>query len=171
MPISRTSAPLPWSATDPLVALLAGHSRIRDFLAGLEHLALLSDLSAPRFRPVAAQARRYFAEGFPLQLADEDRSLAPRLRAAFPGCAPLLARLERDHQAIQACLATLLMVLDTFVEGRAPPRALLRVTVASLSGLLVRHLANEEAELFPLIDRLPAGDRAAIALELVERRA
>lgn len=168
MPMSALPPAIP---TDPLVSFRACHDRIRSFTAGLGRVAALPDLADARVPEAAGRARRYFGEGLPLHAADEDLSLAPRLRAVVPTSGPLLDELARDHHEIDAILATLLPLLDTLADGQLVPLALLRDTVAALSALLLAHIAREEDELFPLCTCLSEGDRLAIAREIVARRA
>jgi hemerythrin-like domain-containing protein len=158
------------SPLDPPALLLACHDRIRRYVAGLERLAALPDLRDPRVPSAAEQARRYFTEAFPLHAADEDLSLAPRLRVVVPECVALLDAIEDEHAAIDACLATLVPQLDALAADREASHPLLRVTVARVSSLLLPHIAREEDELFPLWERLPDADRVVIGRELVERR-
>lgn len=156
---------------DLVEALSSCHDKIRIFLAGLDRIVSLPDLGDPRVPEAAAQARRYFAEGLPLHADDEDLSLAPRLRLAVPASASLMDDLARDHEAIHACLATLVIQLDALAQGRQTPHSVLRATVTLLSGLLLPHIEREEAELFPMCAQLSTADRRAISREIVARRA
>lgn len=167
MPMSALAPHVP---SDPVAAFAACHERIRTFSDGLSRIAALPDLQDPRVPAAAAQAHRYFSVGLPLHAVDEDESLAPRLRKAVPESGPLLDALHRDHVAIDACLATLLPLLQSLAEGRPVPHATFRAAVNVLRDVLLPHIEREERELFPLCAALPGADKLAIGRELVARR-
>lgn len=155
----------------PLGLLMACHERIDRYLGGLDQLARAEpgDALAP---PTARAVARYLREGLPLHGQDEDRSLAPRLRALGPSSRleAALDRLQREHEEMEAGLPALLALLDEIsAGGRADPGAL-RPRQAWLDGLLRAHVAFEEAEVFPEISRLDAAEQAAIVREIRSRR-
>ncbi|MDP2316375.1 MAG: hemerythrin domain-containing protein [Pseudomonadota bacterium] len=164
------SALAPQPSSDPVAAFTACHDRIRRFLDGLSRIAELPDLADPRVPEAAAQAHRYFAEGLPLHAADEDDSLAPRLRRVVPESGQLLDELAADHRAIDAVLATLLSILQAAADGRPVSHASLRADVTRLRALLLPHIAREEEVLFPLCAALSPSDRLEIGRELMSRR-
>ncbi|MDP2311573.1 MAG: hemerythrin domain-containing protein [Pseudomonadota bacterium] len=156
--------------SEPRVALHASHERLLTFTLSLLHVATLPDLAHPSAPVAAGRARRYFVEGLPLHTAYEDLSLAARLRVAVPESGPLLDELQRDHQQIDACLATLLPLLGALAEGRAVPATTFREAVRCLTDVLLPHIRREKNELVPLCCRLSVADGAAVASEMVERR-
>lgn len=162
---------LPREAPDVVSALASCHEKIRTFLAGLDRVVAAAESGDPRVPAAAVQIRRYFAEGLPLHAADEDLSIAPRLIPLAPELAPLFQDLARDHEAIDACIATLVLQLDALAAGRPSPQAVLRATAALLSSLLLPHIEREEAELFPRCASLPPDVQRAITEEIARRRA
>ncbi|MFN7147728.1 MAG: hemerythrin domain-containing protein, partial [Myxococcota bacterium] len=102
----------------------------------------------------------------PQHVAAEDRTLAPRLRRAVPGCGTLLEELARDHADVDACIWVLLAHLAPLAEGRIVPRATFRASAQVLRSRLLPRMDREERELFPLCEALSLADRVAIAREL-----
>lgn len=79
----------------------------------------------------------------------EDRAVFPHLRRADPGLAPVIDRLEREHEIIADLLDRLDEALVAVVTSDAGPPALdaLAAEVDLLSDALRSHLAYEEREL------------------------
>lgn len=157
--------------TDPLTWFLDCHARIRRFVGGLERVAALDDLSDPRVPPAAEQAARYFRDGLPRHGADEDASLAPRLRArgVTPEVGAALDAMTAEHGEMDLLLPGLLADLDALAAGRAPSPDFRAVT-ATFAGLMLRHVDAEERVIFPAMDTLSAADRAAMLGEMAARR-
>lgn len=157
---------------DPFAWFAACHDRIRRFVGGLGRLAALDDLADPRVAPAAEQAARYFREGLPRHGEDEDRSLAPRLRAlgVSPAVEAELTRMTADHEEMDRGLPALLADLDTLARGGTVDPAGLRARAAWLEALLLDHLAREEAIVFPAAAALGPLDRAEMLHEMDARR-
>ncbi len=108
--IRRREAPV---HDDSAALLLECHERIRTFSAMALRLAAATQApsapSAAEISETASAVRRYFAEALPLHAADEDESIAPRLRAFGPGDEVLatLDRMEREHAEHRPFLARL----------------------------------------------------------------
>lgn len=155
--------------TRPLQLLEACHDQIRKTCRGLRALAAPENHGDPRVPATAEACARYLRVGLPLHGQDEDLSLAPRLRAlsGVPVAAlEALDTMDDEHATIDEELARLLPGLEALARGEAHE---LRPEV--LIGLLDRHLALEEARVFPLVPTLPEGDQAAIVREIRSRRA
>lgn len=164
----RSSPPDPADA----VALLRDcHARIRYFLAEAEAIAesYRTAIAPARRAESARHVRRYFGQALPLHEADEDESIAPRLRAA--GFDPQ-ARVD-EHAAIDALVAELELDWHQIAREGGPPRDLdrHRDVLDRLRTLMARHLAAEEGEVFPRIDALPWPERVRIVREMRARRA
>lgn len=165
-------------AADPIELLAACHERIRRFAGLAQKLAAAKGAPEHEVRDVAAAVRRYFDEALPLHVADEEESVLPRLRARAAAATGGLAALERivdEHRDHQHDLAMLVLLCGELAED---PRQLdeRRMELEELAKRLAddfeRHLAFEERELFPAIERLlPLEERRALAAEFRARRA
>jgi alkanesulfonate monooxygenase SsuD/methylene tetrahydromethanopterin reductase-like flavin-dependent oxidoreductase (luciferase family) len=82
----------------------------------------------------------------------EDRSVFPHLRRSDPALTPVLDRLESEHRVIHDVLEQLDEALVGLVSGASGSAELQRV-VDRLSATLLEHLASEEIELVPALDR------------------
>jgi alkanesulfonate monooxygenase SsuD/methylene tetrahydromethanopterin reductase-like flavin-dependent oxidoreductase (luciferase family) len=82
----------------------------------------------------------------------EDRSVFPHLRRSDPALTPVLDRLESEHLVIHDVLEQLDEALVGLVSGASGTAELKRV-VDLLSQTLLEHLAYEEVELVPALDR------------------
>jgi len=153
---------------DPRDLLFACHGRIRSFLA---LAAKAMEGPCDRLRVDAArEAGRFFALALPLHAEDEDRSVAPRLRAL--GDRELDAELDSmtsEHEPIEELARTVAAACASLVETQRAPSAALE-SIARLSALLEGHLEREERIVFPALHRLSAGARREIAAEARERR-
>jgi hemerythrin-like domain-containing protein len=152
------------------LSLLECHGRIRHFLDGFARVVVLrTDTRAPA---AAAQIARYLREGLPRHAADEDVSVAPRLREHFPDPAlgALLDALAAEHVTHDAGMPAVLRLLDQLAAGDPPPADVLDQAQRWLADALLPHLTREEAELFPWVRRLPPEDQADILGELRARR-
>lgn len=165
-------SPPPEDPADPLALLLACHERIDRYLLGLEQLIGLEDPADPRV-PVTAEAiARYLGEGLPLHGQDEDRSLAPRLRALGPDPAleRALAQLEAEHVTLDEGVPDVIALLNAMAAGEPDVQDRLRAHHAWLDLLLRDHMAREEAVVFPRIAQLDEAARREIVLEIRARR-
>lgn len=156
-------------ATDAAGLLLECHVRIRDFIATALRLTTAHALPPEEIAAAAAGVHRYFAEALPLHAADEDASIAPRLRLHAPGPEVLAAldAMTREHQEHQAPLRRL---LARWAELAADPASIARDDdtwrddTRDLEAQFQQHLAAEEAVIIPAMRR--AFD-AAVDAELV----
>ena len=82
----------------------------------------------------------------------EDRSVFPHLRRSDPALTPVLDRLEQAHLVIHDVLEQVDDALVGLVSG-VSGTAELKVVVDELSRVLLEHLAYEEEELVPALDR------------------
>ena len=148
--------------------LLDCHARIRSFAELAVRLAQ-EEAADAELADAAARVHRYFTQALPLHVADEERSLAPRLRKLAPHTAAALETMEREHRAHDQLLARLIPAWDAL---RSDPR-LRRDTLADavrLRALLEEHLAAEERLVIPALAQLPAEEARAIVAELRARR-
>jgi hemerythrin-like domain-containing protein len=175
---SMSRSLLPFHAPNPhadVVELLGDcHARIRYFAS------LAVRLSDGERCPVnaaeaAARIRRYFAEAYPLHVADENESVLPRLLARAPHVAALVERIESEHQRLDAKIPELLGVCDVLERGDTSACcaavAKLRSLGECMQTLLEAHMTNEESQIFPLLrEHLTAEDVGAIRDEFRARR-
>ena len=169
------SPPPPSDAPEALRLLLDCHVRIRRFAAMAVRLARTLDAPAGQRADAAAQLQRYFRIALPLHVADEEESLAPRLRALQGDererLGPALREMSRQHVDIEARLARVLPAWQQVEESGGVHAGPSEGEALALCDLLLRHLALEETELFPLLARsVPAAEGEAFVQELRARR-
>ncbi len=166
--------PRPRGADGPCDLLLACHDRIRHFLALArrvgEQPAPASDVG-----DAARSVARYFAEAFPLHVADEEESLRPRLAGRDPTLDAHLAAMAHDHGAHDPLVARL--VAEARALARAPTdparRSALHAAAVAATRRLEPHLAFEERTIFPAVagPLVDPAEAAAIVAEIRARRA
>lgn len=164
--------------------LMACHERIRRFTSMASFLAHATttthdpDHGSPgdAVRETAAAVLRYFTVALPSHSADEDRSIAPRLRVRpLPSeIAAGLARMNEQHVAIEALVVELVPSWSAIVEDpHALPdhAAAMSRRVERLRALWDAHLHLEETSVFPLARaRLTPAEQREILLEMRARR-
>jgi iron-sulfur cluster repair protein YtfE (RIC family) len=148
------------------------HARIRKFSAMAVSLATVPDVPDDEARDAARAIARYFRDALPLHVADEEHSIAPRLRGHDPAVDVALAGMLTEHAAHGATLSAVLSLCDAIAgtPDIAARRAELEGPAAALAADMEAHLAAEESTLFPAIAALPAADQAAVVDELRARR-
>jgi len=157
-----------------LVELLAEcHGRIRHFVRLAGQVAARRDARADQIAQACADVERYFVEALPLHVADEEASIAPRLRGLSPEVDDALHTMAAQHRRHDPKLAALLRAA---AKLRGDPQSEgARLELATAAGELERefeeHLALEESVIFTAIQRLLAPEaQAAIVGELRQRR-
>ena len=139
---------------DVVDLLLACHGRIRSFLATARRIAAARE----DVREPAGQVRRYFAEAFPLHVADEEELLA------------LPQRIHDDHVAHAPAIETLVAMCGAIEQGGQVP-AELAPLAERLEHELAEHLAIEERDVFPAIRLLPQATQVRMRDAIRARRA
>lgn len=171
MLVSLGRAPAP---TDVAGSLRACHARIRHFTALAARLAEPAEAPVEQVRDAADEVRRYFAEALPLHVADEELTIAPRLRGREVDLDRALDRMAEEHHEHDAPLAALLAICERLVAdpgSRDRERAELAAVVDHLRGAFDAHLREEEALVIPAIGRLLGADeQAAVKAAMAERR-
>jgi hemerythrin-like domain-containing protein len=166
--------------TDPVGMLRDCHRRIERFLGVLRTIAEESDggpLSAER-RKALETSLRYFREGAPRHIQDEEVSLFPRLRhqegAEVAAALAVVERLERDHCTVEAWHRELDGLGTRWLREGALDAASIsrfRQLTQQLSQLYDEHIQVEDNEVFPLAaTNLPRSDLRTIGREMAERR-
>lgn len=173
-PRSGAGAPRP-GPDDPAALLLECHGRIRQFAALARSLAAAGPGTPPdQVAGAAGQVRRYFADALPLHMADEDLSIAPRIRGRDPAVDAALADMSGEHARHQAQIDQLCALcgeLEVRPAALAELEAVLAPLCAALEAELAEHLRREEERVLPALARLlTAGERAAIVGEMRGRR-
>ncbi len=152
------------------------HGRIRTFLALARRLV---EADGARDAEVADAARslvRYFTLGLGKHVADEDLSLAPRLRALPlpPEVREALGVMEAQHRVIDARVDGLVArwrQLEASPTPRPTSLPALREDTDALTLLMEEHLQLEERVLFPVAERLLAPrEQQALREEMRARR-
>lgn len=139
---------------DVVDLLLACHQRIRAFIAMARRIAT----EPGDAREAAGQVRRYFAEAFPLHVADEEELLA------------IPQRIHDDHVTHAPLIDRLVAICAVIEQGGPVPPELAPLT-EQLEHELAEHLAIEERDVFSAIQALPAAERARIRDAIRARRA
>ncbi|MEP6861254.1 MAG: hemerythrin domain-containing protein [Deltaproteobacteria bacterium] len=155
------------------VLLSECHLRIRRFLA-LAVRITAQRTSALDVQEAGGQVRRYFAEAFPLHLADEDELLMPVLMGRESTLDRAIERMHRDHAEHEphvAHLVELCAALERDPGGLAALVEDLAVTTKLLREVLEPHLLLEEREIFPAIRLLSDDERGQIRAAMRARRA
>jgi iron-sulfur cluster repair protein YtfE (RIC family) len=144
------------------------HARIRTFATLAVRLAT-EDAPDVEIADAAARVHRYFTEALPLHVADEEQSLAPRLRRVAPDTLEALRTMEREHRAHEALLAQLVGAWDAL---RTDPgrRHETRVAAMRLRDELEPHLQAEERLIIPAIGQLAVDEQLAFVAEARARR-
>ncbi|MGE0404359.1 MAG: hemerythrin domain-containing protein [Kofleriaceae bacterium] len=157
-----------------LVELQAAcHQRIRENLALARRLSTAVGHSPEDVRETAQRIHRYFSVGLPLHIADEDCSIAPRLRTTSTVVSVTLEVLEVQHETYQPLVDWLLSLLDRVVDRPddiAAAQRMIGQTLDLLESQLLTHLELEEQAVFPALERLPLDKQADIVREMRRRR-
>jgi hemerythrin-like domain-containing protein len=179
MPV-QIGAKLESDFTDPIGLLRDCHRRIERFLGVLRTLGEEADDGAltAEGRKSLESSLRYFRDGAPRHVEDEEASLFPRLRsksdAKAASALAIMKRLEKDHATVEGWHQELDALGDCWLEqGVLDPTSILRLNqlTAQLSRLYEEHIRVEDDELFLLaVSTLPQRDLAAIGEEMAERR-
>ena len=138
---------------DAVDLLAACHERIRKFSA----MACAIAKAQGDVREAAGAVRRYFAEAFPLHVADEEELLE------------LPARIHDEHVA-HAPLIDRLVALCAGIEAGGPVPPELGPLAEQLRKELDEHLSIEERDVFPAIRALPDAERARMREAIRARR-
>ena len=161
------------SSVDIVDILLACHDRIRRFCDSAVRLADPGP-EAAELGEAAARIRYYFRASFPSHVEDEDDTVFPRLHGLDAEVDDALATMERDHEDHAPALARLLALCDALVEDprqHAAIAAELNSVAATLRDGFARHLAMEEATIFPAIrERLARAVQDEMLYEARARR-
>lgn len=149
--------------------LMACHSRIRRFCAGLDALAQITDLGDERIQPTARACQRYFSEALALHAEDEEERILPHLELTLsPSERDAVQRMRREHDRIDEVLPIVLSGLDA-MSGPAPAAA--PAAFGEFTTLLLEHIRQEEALIFPALERIPPSQQAEIVAQMRARRA
>lgn len=159
------------SFDDPIGMLRACHGRIERQLVTLERLQRhLPEHGADDSARAAARGfLRYFDSAAPNHHADEEASLFPRLLMRASDVQALLARLQADHDRLDASWRKLRPLMAGIASGQRanlPP-----ATAHAFASIYGAHLACENGELLPICaERLTHEDLEAIGREMASRR-
>lgn len=159
----------------PADALLSCHARIREFTELSGRLAQ-SGASPQEAREAAGAIRRYFAVALPLHEADEDLSIAPRLRALGPPdtVVQALDLVARQHPDIDRVIGRLMPLWEALeADGARLPALAEQLSKATerLALIWIPHLQLEESEVVPAMRTLLSPEAVeAIRREMAERR-
>jgi hemerythrin-like domain-containing protein len=166
--------------TDPVGMLQDCHRRIERFLGVLRVLGEQAGVTplTPGQRKSLQTSLRYFREGAPRHVQDEEISLFPRLRrqrsAKVGATLAIVERLERDHSTVEAWHQELDRLGGCWLkEGTLAPTSIVRFQqlTRQLWELYEKHIHVEDNELFPLAAAtLALSDLNSIGQEMAQRR-
>jgi iron-sulfur cluster repair protein YtfE (RIC family) len=160
-------------AGDVVDLMLECHERIRRFCAMAVQLAAADAPAHDEVRESARAVRRYFAEAFPLHVADEEEDVVPMLSGRDPDVDAALVAMANEHDEHAADIERLVELcgaLDQDPGSQAAVRAELATLAARLSDGIASHLEREERVLFPALRRLPDADLAILRQRIRARR-
>lgn len=154
--------------------LAACHQRIRHFASLACEIGRRREVSTAEIVDACERVARYFREALPLHVADEDESIAPRLRLVSPLLADALDTATSDHRRHTHPLDALLDALGEVAQAPSDEAARERLSAVAgpLRDDLLEHLALEETVIFPAIRAHLTGEHEdTILRELRARRA
>lgn len=168
--VGPVSAPL--DQRDVVEVLLEAHVEMQQIISRAESLA---DGSATcGARDTAESISDYVEWMMPMHCADEDSSLAPRLKGRHHVVDEALLQMARHHQALEAPLARLRLLCSMLSRDISRLHALrfeLGAAASDLRARLTEHQAFEESAIFPALKRLLYIDELeSIQLEMHQRR-
>ena len=165
---------------EPLGLLSDCHRRIEAFLGAMLRVIERTGGGplAPDERQALDVALKYFATAAPRHTEDEEGSLFPRLRASEdPAVRAAIARidaLEGDHRRAEVLHEEVDRICRGWLDrSHLAPREAdhLAALLSELRNSYVRHIAVEDAEIFPLAGRTLSGtDLQQIGQEMAHRR-
>jgi len=167
------------SFANPTGLLSDCHRRVEMFIGSLKAVADVSDRElTDDTRRSLDLSLRYFREAAPKHTADEEDSLFPRLRKiANPELQACLARLdalEEDHRWAEPLHHTVDHLGKKYLEeGQLSPgnAQTFREAVHQLHSMYQRHIAVEDNDVFPIVDRILSAEmKSQIADEMAARR-
>jgi hypothetical protein len=157
----------------PSAMLLACHARIRTF-AGVSQRLTLARGAPHEVSEAAGAVARYFTVALPLHEADEEASVAPRLRAlGRPELDDALDAMALEHARLHDVLRELSPIWSRLVvrpEDLAQDAGALDEGTRRLDALFGAHLAAEEGVILPALAELSLEEETAIVLEMRHRR-
>lgn len=176
----RIGEPVSPTFQQPLALLSDCHRRVERFLALLQRVAQEADGGPlnPLQREALETSLRYFREAAPKHTADEEESLFPRLRAlGTPEANAVMATvdaLETDHGAARPAHETVEILGQLWLAANAlQPEEItcLRSKLTMLNELYRKHIAIEDADVFPAAGRLlSAATLEDVGREMAQRR-
>ena len=159
----------------PLALLSACHQRITKQCATLQRLVahLVSHGADGAAQQAAEQVMRYFDTAGHHHHQDEEQDLFPALLEAMAGSdavclREMMARIAKEHHALDAAWNTLRSQLVALVQGDAA--ALDPACVAGFVTLHQRHIEFEEGELLPMAARLLSDEQLQVIGQAMRAR-
>lgn len=159
-------------APDDLEGMVLGcHHRIRRFLGVAERLTATPRPGPDEARDAAGRVADYFEQALPLHAADEDETIAPRLRGRDPELDAILDRMHAEHGTHEPAVDALVRACrEIETTGRLDPDRL-RPRVRAVEEMLLPHLELEERHLLPALAGLEPETSAEMIEEIRARRA
>ena len=165
---------------EPIGLLGDCHRRIERFLDTILAVLQRSDGAglSEQEREALDVSVRYFDVAAPRHTSDEEESLFPRMRQSMaPRVQQAMARidaLEAEHRSAELAHAEVARWCHRWLDvgSLAPPQVRrLRQVLQQLREMYARHIAVEDAEIFPLARQALTGSQLKeIGLEMAERR-
>ncbi|MBZ0232858.1 MAG: hemerythrin domain-containing protein, partial [Deltaproteobacteria bacterium] len=136
-----------------VTALSECHERIRLYLNLARQLAAATDVTARERRDAARAVRRYFSLALPLHIADEEELITPLLVGSDPHLDEALRMMNDEHDEHDHDVQRLVLLCHVLEHdpSHRRARAELAKLAARLDAAFARHLALEEAIVFPAL--------------------
>ena len=165
-----------FASPDPAQILCASHRQIERALASLIRIAKESCGSPLHDQAAFSMALRFFRLVAPEHSAAEEEAVFPRLRRSVllenRTVQRLMDNLEEEHGCADRAHVEAEGLGEAWLAQHALSPALAARLISVLEGLASlydRHVRIEEAEVFPLLATLEAGDLASLNAELGRR--
>lgn len=160
--------------SDVVDLLLDCHERIRLFIELACRLSQIDTVSNDEVCDAAERIVRYFSESLPLHVADEEETVVARLTGRDPELDAAIDGMQQEHVDHRSDLDSLLgncRILTRSPERLPELRKSLSNAALSLRHQFVRHLEQEEKNIFPAIRTLLTADERKVMMnELRDRR-
>jgi len=154
--------------SDIVDMLLECHERIHLFVGLARQLAESKHAPKEQVQDAAARIRRYFSEALPMHVADEEKSIQPRLCGRRPEPDNALEAMLQEHRSHESLVEELVQacgVLEAFPDLLSEKREGLGRVVAGLERDFGAHLQEEEAVVLPAIRSLLTDEERQAMLE------
>jgi len=160
------------SSGDPVDFLLECHQRIRAFVELAGEAARRDNLKGSDVVDACQRCERYFREGLPLHVEDEEIDVLPGLKGLSAEVDGALRQMHLQHEEHGPFLADLFAALQGLKQSPSDKsaRERVRLAAAKLAAEFGRHLEIEETVIFPAVRTLLSPESRLRMLEAFRER-